>query len=74
MNIKDKIGLRIKELRKQNEISQEGLAYKTGLDRTYINSVENGRRNVTIETLEKIANGFDMNIYEFFNTNFFKGE
>jgi len=74
MDIKVNIGLRIKELRKQNEISQEGLAHKAGLDRTYINSVENGRRNITIESLEKISYGFEMSIYEFFNTNYFKGE
>lgn len=74
MDTKTKIGLRIKELRKQNKLTQEGLAHKTGLDRTYINSVENGRRNISIETLEKIANGFDMRIHEFFNTQSFKEE
>jgi len=74
MDIKAKIGLRIKGLRKQHSISQESLANKVGLDRTYINGVENGRRNITVESLEKIANGFNMGIYEFFNTDSFKGE
>ena len=46
MDIKAKIGLRIKKLRLDAGLSQEDLALKAGIDRTYINSVENGKRNV----------------------------
>ncbi|MCQ4088495.1 helix-turn-helix domain-containing protein [Saccharibacillus sp. JS10] len=74
MGLKVKIGQRIKTLRNYNKITQEDLALRTGLDRTYINSVENGRRNISIETLEKIAKGFNMNIFNFFNNDSFKGE
>ncbi len=45
LSIQQKIGLRIKELRNKTKISQENLGHYSDLDRTYINSVENGRRN-----------------------------
>ncbi len=72
MNIKLKIGLRIKELRKVNGLSQEKLAGEAQLDRTYINSVENGRRNISIENIEKISIALNVSVYEFFNERKFK--
>jgi len=55
MNIKEKFGRTIKELRKQKGWSQEKLALKAGLDRTYIPSIEKGERNVSLEVIEKLA-------------------
>ena len=72
MNIKIKIGLRIKELRQIEGLSQEKLAGEADLDRTYINSVENGRRNISIENIEKIAKALNVTIFEFFNEKKFK--
>ena len=72
MNIKLKIGQRIKELRKVLELSQESLAYKAEVDRTYVTDVENGRRNVSIEILERIIKALDVSIAEFFNSKEFK--
>ena len=51
--IKIKIGNRIKELRKSLGWSQERLANNCELDRTYVASVENGKRNISIINLEK---------------------
>ncbi len=65
--IRKKLGLRIKELRKEKNFSQEALADLSNLDRTYINSVENGRRNISIINIEKIANAFDLTLKDFFN-------
>jgi DNA-binding XRE family transcriptional regulator len=48
MDVRKKIGLRIKELRKNIGISQFEFALRCELDRTYINGIENGRRNVSI--------------------------
>lgn len=62
MNIKVKFGLRIKEIRLKNHISQEGLALKADIDRTYIQSIESGKRNVSLVTIEKLANAFDISI------------
>jgi len=67
MIIEKKIGLRIKELRSDNNISQMKLADLCNLDRTYINSIENGRRNVSIVNIEKIAKAFHICIKDFFD-------
>lgn len=50
-----RIGLRIKELRKETGLSQEDFAPKCGLDRTYISDVERGRRNISVINLAKIS-------------------
>jgi transcriptional regulator with XRE-family HTH domain len=67
MDIKIAIGLRIKQLRKNLDISQEQLALLCGLDRTYINSVENGRRNISIVNLNKITKALEIELNDFFN-------
>jgi len=48
LTVQQKIGQRIRQLRSDRQLSQETLGLKAGLDRTYINSVENGRRNISI--------------------------
>ena len=72
VDIKIKIGQRIKELRKKLDFSQEALAYNAEVDRTYITDVENGRRNVSVEILERIIDALQVSISEFFNTKEFK--
>ena len=67
MNAKEKIGLRIKILREKNNISQKDLAYTSNLDRSYIASVENGNRNISIINIEKIATALNVTLKEFFN-------
>lgn len=71
MDIKIAVGQRIKELRIIRNITQEQLAHISELDRTYINSVENGRRNISIVNLEKIAKGFNVRLKDFFDTKYF---
>lgn len=66
MDIKSKIGNRIKELRQEKQLSQKDLAYSTDLDRSYIASVERGKRNISIVNLEKIANSFGVTLSELF--------
>jgi transcriptional regulator with XRE-family HTH domain len=67
MNIKDTIGARIRELRKAQKLSQEYLAFLCDLDRTYIGSVENGKRNISIENIEKIARALNISLRDFFD-------
>lgn len=64
--ITDKIGNRIRELRSRTGLSQEKFAQKIGMDRTYFASVKLGKRNVSIVNIEKIANGLDVTLSEFF--------
>lgn len=64
--ITEEIGKRIKEIRSEKGISQEKLALKAELDRTYVAGVENGKRNPSIKSLEKIINALDINFGCFF--------
>lgn len=65
--IKEEVGKRIKELRVNKGLSQEELAYKSNLDRTYITYVENAKKNVTVETLYKITQALDISLSNFFD-------
>lgn len=67
MSVKEKIGQRIKELRELKEMSQKDLAYTADLDRSYIASVENGQRNISIVNIEKIAVALGVSLNDFFN-------
>ena len=67
MNIQEKVGRRVRELRNRLGISQEELADKAELDRTYITSVECGKRNISIVNVEKLAIALNVSMSEFFN-------
>ena len=62
-----KVGQRIRTLRLTTGLSQEKLAFKSGLDRTYIGSVERGERNIAVINLNRICNALDISIAELFN-------
>ncbi len=66
MDIKLKFGLRVKELRNAAGLSQEKLAEKADLHRTYISSIELGNRNVALENIERIAQALQVNIQDLF--------
>jgi len=71
MDIRTKIGLRIKFIRNKKAISQNDLAFYAGLDRSYLAGVENGKRNISIINLEKIATSLDMSVKKFFEDESF---
>ena len=64
--IKKKFGDRVRELRLEANLSQEKFALLIDMDRTYLASVENGKRNISLENIAKIANGFNITIEELF--------
>lgn len=66
MDIKEKFGNRLKNLRKEKGLSQEELALKSGLNRPYISGIEQGKRNVSLEVMEKLAEALGVEIGEFF--------
>lgn len=66
MDIKEKIGKKIRLIREEKKMSQKDLAYSSDLDRSYIASVENGQRNISIVNLEKIAIAFNITLSELF--------
>ena len=55
IDIKRKFGDKMRQIRKQVKISQEELAFRAKLHRTYISDVERGSRNISLENIEKIA-------------------
>ena len=67
MDIRSLVGKRVKELRNEIGISQEELADIAELDRTYITSVECGRRNISIVNIEKLAKALKVTLSEFFS-------
>lgn len=66
MDIKLAYGEKVKAIRKSQNVSQEKLAELAELDRTYISDIENGKRNVSIETVFKIAKALDKPMVSFF--------
>ena len=51
----DLVSRNIKAARQREGLSQEALADRCGLHRTYIGAVERGERNITLQTLAKLA-------------------
>ena len=60
--IQVRFGRRLRELRTVRKWSQEELAFRSGLHRTYISSVERGQRNVSLEALEKLAGALGISL------------
>jgi len=56
------LGNKIKKLRNEKGISQEKFALSINMDRTYYSSVEQGKRNISILNIEKIAKGLEINL------------
>jgi transcriptional regulator with XRE-family HTH domain len=66
-NIKIQVGRAIKTERSLLSISQEELAYRAGLHRTYVSDVERGTRNPSIETIAKLARALNVPMGKLFN-------
>lgn len=64
--IKIKFGNKVKLLRNKFGISQEKFALMIDMDRTYLSSVEKGKRNISIENINKIAKGLKISLKELF--------
>jgi len=70
-DIRQQVGHRVRELRTDKGFSQERLALESGLDRTYINSVERGRRNISIVNIQRIAHALGISTTRFFASPLF---
>ena len=69
MDIKQKIGARIKQLRKDR--SQEDIANTAEMERSFMTHIESGRRNISVETLQRILTALDISFQEFFSSKEF---
>src|SRR5215472_10284886 len=60
------IGVRLRELREERNLSQGDIEKRTGLLRCYISRVENGHTVPSLETLEKLASALEIPLYQLF--------
>jgi transcriptional regulator with XRE-family HTH domain len=65
-NIQEAFGKTVRELRQKMGISQESFADICDLHRTYISDVELGKRNISIENIQKVADALNMTMEELF--------
>lgn len=65
--IAKKFGKRVRELRKERNITQELLAELAELHRTYIGQIERGEKNISIKNIEKIAQVLEVDIESLFD-------
>lgn len=65
--IEEMVGQRIKQLRNEKGLSQEKLALKADIDRTYLAGVEQGKRNPSLRSLEKIVIALEVTFQELFS-------
>ncbi len=61
-NILVKLGENLRRIRKTQNLSQEQLAFKANLHRTYIGMIERAEKNITLINLEKLANALNVEI------------
>ena len=66
MKAQEQLGMRIRFLRQQRRWSQEDLALNANINKNYISDLENGRRNPSLEILERIALAFNISLAELF--------
>jgi transcriptional regulator with XRE-family HTH domain len=62
-----RVGLRIRSLRTQKGWTQEMLAGHAGTGRVYITEMENGRKEVCVRMLERLASALEVSLSDFFN-------
>lgn len=65
-NILIKFGEKVREIRKEKGFSQEELAYKADLHRTYIGMIERAEKNITLLNIQKIAKALEVEIKDLF--------
>lgn len=66
LDIAVRFGAAVRAIRRRTGISQEELADRCGLHRTYISDVELGKRNVSLENIERLSHGLSVTIVELF--------
>lgn len=68
------IGKSIRLRRTQIQLSQESLADNCGLHRTYIGAIERGERNITVNTLSRIAEALGCSPADLLSQNIFRSD
>ena len=66
MTLQERVGQTIIDERKAQGMSQEKCAYEAEIDRRYMSDIENGRRNISLDILERICTTLRLSLSEFF--------
>ena len=69
MDAKQLLGQRVKSYRRQLGLTMEEMAYRCGLHASYIALLESGKRNPSLDTLEKVALGLDVQLCDLLDFN-----
>lgn len=64
--IKARFGARLRQLRKARKLSQEAVALKCGIDRSYLGGIERGENNVSLINIVRIAEALEVEAGELF--------
>jgi transcriptional regulator with XRE-family HTH domain len=72
MQLTEKIGARITQLRKEKKLSQQKFAYAADMERTYLNHIEKGRKNISVNTLKKLTAALGISFKAFFDDKEFE--
>lgn len=67
MTLQEKLGKSIIQLRKQRGLAQEQFANEAEIDRRYMSDIENGKRNISIDVIERLANCLGINVSDLFS-------
>lgn len=66
MTLREKFGMVVASQRKKCNFSQERFAIEAGIDRRYMSDIENGRRNISLDIIERICDKLNLSISELF--------
>ena len=71
MDLKEKIGLRISDLRKAKKLSQQKFANEADIERSFFTHIEKGRKNISVAMLVKITTALNISLKDFFKPDIF---
>jgi transcriptional regulator with XRE-family HTH domain len=66
MDVRDRVGRNVQRIRREREFTQEDVSHRANVHQTFLSGLENGKRNVSIVVLERIAKALNVDIAAFF--------
>ncbi|WP_020471372.1 helix-turn-helix domain-containing protein [Zavarzinella formosa] len=66
-DIRERFGFVVRARREELSLTQEELAARAGVNRTYLSDCERGARNVSLIVIERLAGGLELSLGELFN-------